>query len=90
MLALLKKLLDDEGGFVVTSELILITTIVCLGMIVGLTEISHAVSGELIDVANAYNHLNQGRRYHKLGWDDNGGNNGDIEINGTPAVDEDR
>ena len=90
MLALLKKLLDDEGGFVVTSELILIATIVCLGMIVGLTEISHAVSGELIDVANAYNHLNQGRRYQQLGWDNNGGNNANVEITGTPAVDEDR
>ena len=90
MLALLKNLLDDEGGFVVTSELILITTIVCLGMIVGLTEVSHAVSGELVDVANAYNHLNQGRRYDKLGWDRGGQNSANIEITGTPAVDEDR
>ncbi len=90
MLALLKKLLDDEGGFVVTSELILIATIVCLGMVVGLSEVSHAISGELIDVANAYNHLNQGRRYHQLGWNDDRGNNSNIELNGTPAVDEDR
>ncbi len=89
-MALLKKLFDDEAGFVVTSELILITTIVCLGMIVGLTEVSHAVSGELVDVANAYNHLNEGRRYNNLGWGaNNGWNNGNIEINGTPAVDED-
>lgn len=89
MLALLKKLLDDEEGFVVTSELILIATIVCLGMVVGLTEVTHAVSGELIDVANAYNHLNQGRRYNQLGWGNNAWNSGDIEINGTPAADED-
>ena len=90
MLALLKNLLDDEGGFVVTSELILIATIVCLGMVVGLSEVSHAVSGELIDVANAYNRLNQGRRYQQLGWNDNGGNDAIIELNGTPAIDEDR
>ena len=89
MLVLLKRLLDDEEGFVVTSELILISTIVCLGMIVGLTEVTHAISGELIDVANAYNRLNQGRRYEKLGWSDNDWSSREIEINGTPAVDED-
>ena len=90
MLTLLKKLLDDEHGFVVTSELILIATIICLGMIVGLTEVSHAVSGELVDVANAYNRMNQGRRYHQLGWNDNGGNNTNVEVTGTPAMDEGR
>ena len=90
MLQLFKKLLDDEQGFVVTSELILISTIVCLAMVVGLTEVSHAVSGELIDVANAYNRLNQGRRYQGLGWNDNGGNNAMAEVNGTPARAEDQ
>lgn len=89
MLQLFKKLLDDEQGFVVTSELILISTIVCLAMVVGLTEVSHAVSGELIDVANAYSRLNQGRRYHKLGWHDGGWNDSAAELNGTPARDED-
>ena len=90
MLAHLKKLFDDEQGFVVTSELILITTIVCLGMIVGLTEVSHAVSGELVDVANAYNQMNQGSRYHKLGWNGGGGNNTNIEVTGIPATFEDQ
>jgi Flp pilus assembly pilin Flp len=89
MWQLFKKLLDDEQGFVVTSELILISTIVCLAMVVGLTEVSHAVTGELIDVANGYSRLNQGRRYHKLGWHDNGGNDSMAEVSGTPARDED-
>lgn len=86
MFQLFRKLLDDEHGVVITSELILISTIVVLAMVVGLTEVSHAVTGELIDVANGYNRLNQGRRYHKLGWHDNGS---DSEVNGTPARDED-
>ena len=90
MLQLFKKLLNDEQGFVVTSELILITTVVCLGMVVGLTEVSHAVSGELIDVANAYSRLNQGRRYQQLGWNGNGWNNSVSEVTGTPARDEDQ
>ena len=89
MLSLFKRLLDDEQGVVITSELILISTIVVLAMVVGLTEVSHAVTGELIDVANGYNRLNQGRRYHKLGWGDNGGNDSVSEVTGTPARDED-
>ena len=89
MWQLFKKLLDDEQGVVVTSELILISTIVVLAMVVGLTEVSHAVTGELIDVANGYSRLNQGRRYQKLGWHDNGGHDDMAEVSGTPARDED-
>lgn len=89
MLPLFKKLLDDEQGFVVTSELILISTIVCLSMVVGLSEVSHAVNGELLDVANAYSRLNQGRRYQRLGWQDNDRGDAYAELNGTPARDED-
>ncbi len=89
MLRLFKQLLDDEQGMVITSELILISTIVTLAMVVGLTEVSHAVTNELIDVANGYNRMNQGRRYSKLGWQDHGGNNALAEVTGTPARDED-
>lgn len=90
MLQLFKKLWDDEQGVVITSELILISTVVVLAMVVGLTEVSHAVTGELIDVANGYNRLNQGRRYQQLGWNGNSGNNSAMaEVNGTPARDED-
>lgn len=89
MLQLFKQLLNDEQGVVITSELILIATIVTLSMVVGLTEVSHAVTGELIDVANSYNRMNQGRRYHKLGWHDGGWDDSTVEVNGTPARDED-
>lgn len=89
MLRLFKQLLDDEQGVVITSELILIATIVTLSMVVGLTEVSHAVTGELIDVANGYSRMNQGRRYHKLGWNDGGWDGAMTEVNGTPARDED-
>ena len=84
MLALLKKLLDDERGFVVTSELILIMTVVCLGMVVGLTEISNAVTRELVDVANAHNHVNQGRRSQGSGWSHHNANL--IEVTGSAPV----
>ncbi|MCX7420467.1 MAG: hypothetical protein NT013_13150 [Planctomycetia bacterium] len=86
MLAHLKKLLDDENGFVVSIELVLIATILCLGMIVGLTEVSRAVTNELVDVANAYNHMNQGRRYQQMGWGQNRQDRPDIEVTGSGAV----
>ena len=86
MMAFLKNLLDDENGFVVSSELILIMTVVCLGMVVGLTEVSYAVTGELVDVANAYNRLNQGRRYQQSGWGNQ--NSQTIEVTGSHPVSE--
>ncbi len=89
MLAHLKKLLDDENGFVVSIELVLIATILCLGMVVGLTEVSHAVSNELVDVANAYNHLNQGSRYQQMGWGQNRQDRPDIEVTGSGPAQED-
>lgn len=89
MWRLLKQLLNDEQGVVITSELILIATIVTLAMVVGLTEVSHAVTNELVDVANGYSRMNQGRRYHKLGWQDSGWDDSVSEVTGTPARDED-
>lgn len=65
MTTLIHQLLNDENGFVVSAELVLITTIAVLGLVVGLTEISHAVNNELEDVASAIGSLNQS--YHSSG-----------------------
>ena len=67
MLAQWKALWNDERGFVVSCELILIATIVCLGVMVGLNEVRYAIAGELVDVANSYTQLNSSR-YSNLGW----------------------
>lgn len=58
MLSLLKKLYNDENGYVVSAELVLISTIVVLSLIVGLSEVSFAVNGELHDMAGAVSALN--------------------------------
>ena len=92
MLALLKKLLDDENGFVLSIELVLIATILCLGMMVGLSEVSRAVTNELVDVANAYNSMNQGGRYQQMGWGHQNSNHQNrplIEVVGTAPHPED-
>jgi len=49
---------SDEAGFVVSSELILIATLVVIGLIAGLTTIRDQVIGELADVASAVSSVN--------------------------------
>ena len=58
-MTLITNLLNDENGFLVSAELILIATIAVLGLAVGLSEISFSVNNELEDVASAFGSLNQ-------------------------------
>ncbi len=53
------KLWSDEQGFVISAELVLITTITVLGLTAALTCLRDAVAGELKDVAGAIGSLNQ-------------------------------
>ena len=54
-----QALLNDEAGFIISAELVLVATILVIGMIVGLSEVQHAVVTELNDVADAIGELNQ-------------------------------
>jgi hypothetical protein len=56
MRQLLKKLIHDECGIIISSEIVLVGTILVLGCIVGLASLSHAVTNELNDVAQACDH----------------------------------
>lgn len=56
---MLRQLLNDEAGFIVSAELVLIATLLVLGLIVGLSQVQHAVVEELNDVAHAIGSLNQ-------------------------------
>jgi hypothetical protein len=53
------KLINDEAGFIVSAELILVATIAVLGVVVGLSEIAYGVNNELEDVASAFGSVNQ-------------------------------
>jgi Flp pilus assembly pilin Flp len=59
----LQRLAQDDDGFVVTIELILITTILVIGLIAGLAAVRDAVVSELSDVASSVQELNQSYRY---------------------------
>ncbi|MCA9079947.1 MAG: hypothetical protein KDA58_05280 [Planctomycetaceae bacterium] len=56
---MLRQLLNDEAGFIVSAELVLVATILVIGLIVGLSEVQHAINTELNDVADAIGSLNQ-------------------------------
>ena len=56
---ILNALRNDENGFIVSAELVLVGTILVLGMIVGLTEPSFNVNQELEDVGSAIGGINQ-------------------------------
>ncbi len=60
---MIRQLLNDEAGFIVSAELVLVATIVVLGLIVGLSQVQHAVVEELNDVAHAIGSLNQSFYY---------------------------
>ncbi len=60
---MLRALLNDEAGFVVSAELVLIATLLVIGLIVGLSEVQHAVVAELNDVADAIGNVNQSYYY---------------------------
>lgn len=57
------SLWKDEAGFVVSTELVLISTIVVLSLVVGLSEVANGVNEELEDVGSAVGSINQTLRY---------------------------
>ena len=61
---IIAQLANDEAGFIVSAELILISTIAVLGLIVGLTEVSFGINQELEDVGAAFGSINQAYSYN--------------------------
>lgn len=68
-----QQLLNDEAGFIISAELVLVATLLVIGLIVGLSEVQHAVVSELNDVADAIGELNQCYSYSGFHKRDNGG-----------------
>lgn len=58
-----KRLWRDQGGVVNTTDVILMTALLGLGMIVGLTSLRNQIVQELTDVACAVGFLNQSYSY---------------------------
>lgn len=62
----LTNLWKDEGGFILSAELVLILTIGCIGMIVGLNSVATSVTNELNDLSSALGALDQSYAYNGL------------------------
>ena len=56
---MLRSFINDENGFLVSAELVLVATILVIGLIVGLIELQSAILHELNDVGEAIGSLNQ-------------------------------
>ena len=56
---LFSRLWADEAGFVVSSELVLIATVMVVGLLAGLTTVRDQVVQELADVADAVSEIDQ-------------------------------
>ena len=63
-MTLLRRLWNDEAGFVVSSELVLIATILVIGLIVGLTSLRNQVVQELTDTGQAIGAVSQGYTFY--------------------------
>ena len=63
---MLKKFMADEAGFVVSSELVLIATMLVLGLLVGMNTLRNSITSELDDVADAIGNINQDYSYAGL------------------------
>lgn len=56
---LILRMWNDDAGFVVSTELALVATILVIGMVVGMTTIRDQVVQELADIAGMLSQLNQ-------------------------------
>jgi Flp pilus assembly pilin Flp len=63
---LFAQLWSDETGFVISSELILIATLLVIGLIAGLSTIRDQVIGELADIADAFSSINNSYQFSGL------------------------
>ena len=59
---IIHHLVEDERGFIISSELVIIATILVLGLVVGMTILQTALIEEFTDVGRAVSSLNQSYR----------------------------
>lgn len=59
MINIVHKLWNDEAGFIISAELVLVATIGVLSLVVGLSELVLNISSELEDLGSAFASINQ-------------------------------
>lgn len=66
MTNLWRKLSEDESGFLISSELVIVGTVGVLAMVVGLEAVSSAVIQELNDLSGAFGAISQSFNYRSI------------------------
>lgn len=97
MRTIIAQLWNDEAGFIVSAELVLVATIGVLALTVGLSEVAFNINHELEDVGSSFGSVNQTYEYNgtagtkgqssgSVFWDrkDAGDNDADIVCNVAP------
>jgi hypothetical protein len=74
MHTLFTNLINDEAGFIISAELVLVASIAVLAMIVGLSEVALNVANELEDVGSSFGSVTQS--YYVNGLTGHMGNTG--------------
>lgn len=62
----MRKLFNDEAGFIISAELVLVLTIGVLAMVVGLASLRDAITEELVDLSNAFGAISQSYNYRTV------------------------
>ena len=65
----MRKLFNDEAGFLISAELVLIFTVIFCGVAVGIVMVRDALVQELGDVSEAIGALNQSYSYRGVQGD---------------------
>ncbi len=84
-MAVVRKLWNDEAGFVVSAELVLVATILVIGLIVGMTSLRNQVVQELVDVGQAIGSMSQsyalaGTKKCGVAWTDGSSYNDKVDF----------
>ena len=66
MRCLWQQLRDDDAGFVLSAELVMVGSVLVIGLVVGLASVQEAVIGEYQDVAGALRGLDQSYAFHGM------------------------
>jgi len=59
MKKMIQRLWNDEGGFIISMELVLIATILVLGLVAGMVSLRDQLNAELADIGGAIGSLDQ-------------------------------
>jgi len=85
---MLNKLLNDEAGFLVSAELVLIFTLVFCGVAVGVAMVRDSLVAEFSDVSEAIGALNQSYNFNGLTANNGAGSVDHASCSGSGFVDE--